>query len=283
MTPPPTPPPRPPQKRFEKWIDNGTQTTEADFDRSISLSNVQRERNALLIPREALQQQFLEEAICLNLHIRMPRGGADGGGSMRVEYQIVLLSRADVYSMTREYLPCKPGFMYSVAQDKWLREKACLTFYHLDVKDLTPMAKWLRLHERKPVALGYGSCKLRAPEKGASDSNVLLCVIPPLLVEWRQMTTGRWVTTYSFNLMTLNDHGETILPQNFPYRGKSRTRFEKHAMANLLEMEKRGCRLSAGFQRMLTEFKETGEFTPRSQLAPAAAEGAAPFTPSASH
>ena len=183
---------------------------------------------------------------------KMPRGRADQAGSQQAAFSMEIPSRMAALRLLHG-VPSMGKTKYTVnamGMIEWKPSPSIESFY---LDKMTPMARWLRLHTRGLNIHAYGSTKPVPPSGGYKESNVVVTIIPPLIMELCERSGGRLILEVTCNLMTLNDQGVHKLPPAFPYMEEDAQSFVAAARHAIFEMGLKGVPLSPGLRGLVRD------------------------------
>ena len=109
---------------------------------------------------------------------RQPRGRADQAGSQQAAFSMDIPSRMAATSLLQG-VPSMSNTKYTVnaqGEIEW-KKSPSITSYYID--QITPLARWMRLHTRNLHVDAYGSTKVVPPSGGYKEVNVVVMLIPP--------------------------------------------------------------------------------------------------------
>ena len=209
--------------------------------------------------------------------MKTPRGGVNGGGSMRCSFEFDCASEA-VVKYLMEDLPCAQNQRYNLSTPSaawdppvYWEKSPSISTYHIEL--VRTLDSYFRLH-RRLAARGrptYRGSLLLNPPDDHPASVCLLSAAPPFLVEYCQRKHGKLVLAVSFFVTTLNDQNFQALSPVWPYATGMDALLKQRALNHVKKIHLKGFSMSSQFVQLAgghlsTAPQSEGEWDPPPQI-----------------
>ena len=226
-----------------------------------------------VVEMNPIRNQFWES---IRACMKMPRGGLNGGGSMRCSFEFVCATEAIVRHLMED-LPVARNQRYNLTIPSALwtapmywEKSPTISTYHAE--DRRTLDSFFRLH-RRPATRGYpaysGSMLLKPPDDYPA-SVCQISAVPPFLAEYCQRKHQKRVLAVSFYVTILNDQNYQTLSPSFPLELGMDILLKERSLNHLKKIQQKGFPMSEQFTQLAgghvsTAPQSEGEWDPPPQ------------------